>query len=418
MMKKTTTYRPFLTTALTARRWIVVATVFILALSSCERRPILHLPNDNAEIDLPVVDIDFDVYWSYDVDYSWKNEWFYGWDEYDRELFGELEYAKPERFNIRRYYTGRQANAPHMSVYGDVVNGYYYHAHFNWGFWDILTWNDIETIDGIQSLVFDEQTTLDSVFAYTNETMHPSRYNAPRFTRAFFQPEALYCDYEQAIDIDESLEGFVYDEERGAYVKNIDMMLYPVTYIYLTQVILHNNRGRVASVDGNANLSGMARTVNLNTGVAGKDPVTVHYNVRFKEDCDMKGESVDIVGGRLMSFGMCNVNGSRADAKTRNNGSNTHWSNGPYFVESNDGSLPYINDGNKHYIDVVMQFNNGIDSTFVFDVTRQVQQKYKGGVITMELNMDTVPIPSRSGGSGFDAVVKDYEDGGTHEFPI
>ena len=65
-------------------------------------------------------------------------------------------------------------------------------------------------------------------------------------------------------------------------------------------------------------------------------------------------------------------------------------------------------------MEVTMQFNNGNDSTFVFDVTDQVRRKYKGGVLTVELDMDTIPAPGRSGGSGFDAVVKDYEDGGTH----
>lgn len=28
----------------------------------------------------------------------------------------------------------------------------------------------------------------------------------------------------------------------------------------------------------------------------------------------------------------------------------------------------------------------------------------------MELDMDKVPVPDRSGGSGFDAVVEDYEE--------
>ena len=42
-----------------------------------------------------------------------------------------------------------------------------------------------------------------------------------------------------------------------------------------------------------------------------------------------------------------------------------------------------------------------MDSTLVFDVTDQVRKRYRGGVITVELNMDTVPIPTRSGGSGF-----------------
>ena len=65
-----------------------------------------------------------------------------------------------------------------------------------------------------------------------------------------------------------------------------------------------------------------------------------------------------------------------------------------------------------------MQCNNGMDSTFVFDVTDQVRERYKGGVITVELNVDDVPIPKRSGGSGFNAVVKETEDGGTWEFEM
>lgn len=77
-----------------------------------------------------------------------------------------------------------------------------------------------------------------------------------------------------------------------------------------------------------------------------------------------------------------------------------------------------MDDGQRHYMDVNMQFNNGIDSTFVFDVTDQVRKRYKGGVLTVELDADTIKIPRRKGGSGFDAVVKDFEDGGTHEFEM
>ena len=76
-----------------------------------------------------------------------------------------------------------------------------------------------------------------------------------------------------------------------------------------------------------------------------------------------------------------------------------------------------VKDEASHYLDVTMQFNNGMDSTFVFDVTDQVRRRWKGGVITVELDMDTVGVPSRSGGSAFDAVVKDFEEE-THEFGL
>lgn len=71
----------------------------------------------------------------------------------------------------------------------------------------------------------------------------------------------------------------------------------------------------------------------------------------------------------------------------------------------------------RNYLEVKMQFYNGMDSTMVFDVTDQVKERYKGGVITIHLDCDTISIPSRTGGSGFDAVVKEIEDV-TYEFDM
>jgi len=367
------------------------------ALAGCERQPELHLNYyENVVTNLPVVELRLDVFWNYNTEaeglYDWRNEWYYGWDDDDKKLFGEIGYTKPTSFQIRRYYTGSAPYTAHNSVHSDIISGYVYSAAFDWGFWDLLAWNEVTTTDGVQSLRFDEQSTLEYVTAYTGQTMSTARYQAPKYTRSFYQPEALFSAYTDGLEINKELDGFEYDPERNVWVRQLDMALYPITYIYLTQVVLHHNNGRVTGVDGNANLSGMARSVNVNTAVAGTDPVTVHYYVRFKKNCDMKGESVDIAGGRLMTFGMCNVNGSRATET--------------------------VDDGIHHYMDVNMQFNNGMDSTFVFDVTDQVRKRYKGGVLTVELDVDTVKIPTRKGGSGFDAVVKDFEDGGTHEFEM
>ena len=298
------------------KKLLVIMIALLLVFVGCKREPVLHL-YDAADVDfnLPVVDLSLEVYWdyemSYDVHYDWQAEWYYGWDAVDEEIFGELGYTKPSVFNLRRYYTGETPYAPHTSVQNDVINGTNFHGRYNWGFWDLLIWNDINTIDGVQSLIFDESTSLDYVTAYTNMTMQSSRYHAPRYTRSFYAPEPLFAAYSQGIEIDPSLKGFEYDAERNVYVRRLNMVLEPVTYIYLTQVILHNNNGRVTSVDGSSNLSGMARSVVLNTGVAGSDAITVYYNTRFKKDCHKNQELVDIVGGRLMTFGICNMNPNR-----------------------------------------------------------------------------------------------------------
>ncbi len=393
------------------RRALCVLTTLLLLMAgailpSCEREPLLHLHyDDNVTLQLPTVELELKVFWDYftnqGIPYDWQAEWFYGWDDTDREIFGELGYEEPKVFHLRRYHTGNVPFAPHTSVNADLVYGNLYSGQFDWGYWDLLAWNDIQTIDGIQSLLIYERPQLDYVTASTNQTMHHSRYQAPRYTRSFYQPEALFAGYTEAVEVNEDLEGFEFDEKLNLWIKRIEMPLQPCTYIYLTQVILHNNRGRIVGVDGTANLSGMARSVNLNTGVAGSDAITVHYNCRFKPGCLMKGENVDIAGGRLMTFGMCDINGSRVDPATK---------------EGED--VPSVDDGRHHYMDLVMTFNNGLDSTFVFDVTKQVHKRYKGGVLTVELDVDTVPIPSRSGGSGFDAVVKEFEDSVTYEFEM
>ncbi len=390
---------------LSAQAGWVFAVLF--AFTSCERQPPLHLYDAaQADFDLPIVKLELEVYWDYeigfDIKYDWKAEWCYGWDETDLDIFGEIGYTEPSVFELRRYYTGDVPHAPHNAVIANTMEGTTFQGAFDWGYWDILVWNEVQTLDGVQSLHFDEETSLDYVTAYTNQSLNTARYHAPRYTRSFYQPEPLFAAYDTAIEINRNLDGFVYDPERNVYVKKLNMLLEPITYIYLTQVILRHNNGRVTSIDGNCNLSGMARSVVLNTGTAGEDAITVYYNSRMKKDIviDKKipytvfGEKADIVGGRLMSFGLCNLAPNRITRADE------------------------INDPYPHYMDVTMQFNNGMDSTFVFDVTDQVRERYKGGVITVVLDMDTVPIPTRKGGSGFDAVVKDFEDGGTHEFEM
>ena len=361
----------------------------LLTMIGCRREPELHLYDEaDFDIDIPEIELSLDVYWDYDIQYDWRAEWYYGWDEDD----GEIGYKTPTAYQVRRYHTGYVPYAPHTSkATPEYAKGNTFHATYEWGFWDILVWNDITTIDQVQSLGFDEDTSPDYVTAYTGPTPFSSRYQAPRYTHSFWEPEPLFAAYTQAEEIQPDLKGFVYDEERKVYVKKVNLLLLPLTYISLTQVILHHNNNRVVGVDGSSNLSGMARSVVLNTGVAGEDAITVYYNVNLKYHCKKKGEDVDIIGGRLMSFGIC---GHNANNITR---------------------ADEVKDNNHHFMDVTMTFNNGTDSTFVFDVTDQVRKRYKGGVITVELDMDTIPIPTRSGGSAFNAVVEETKDGGTFE---
>lgn len=367
----------------------VIALAASMMITGCEREPVLHLHRDNhIVIDLPIVDLELDVYWSYYLDIDWKTQWYFGWDLMDSTKIG---YTTPEVFNIRRYYLGKDPKAPHTTVLKNQVTGNTFTASYEYYYYDFLVWNEVQTLDGAQFLTIDEQTTLEYVTASTSETSSAALSRSTKYPKAFNQPENLFSGFKKNVYISDKPEDYdYYDPVKKVYHKYVDMKLVPVTYIYLTQLILHNNNGRVDGVIGSADISGMARSCNLNTCTAGDDDITVHYGCQFKRNCNKNGEKVDIVGGRCITFGICNINPNNISDRSQ------------------------FTDDRKHYLGIPVVFNNGMDSTLVFDVSEQVRDRYRGGIITIELNMDTVPIPTRSGGSAFNAVVADWEDGGTH----
>ncbi len=414
------------------RRCIVAIMVaFALTITSCEREPMLHLHEEGGNVDmqLPIVDLDLNVFWNYELDYGveydWEAEWYYGDDP---KLFDVIGYTEPKEFWMRRYYTEEVYAGKHTYIpTREYVEGRTYHGNFNWGYWDLLA-QSVVTPNAQGLIAVDYEETPDSVVYFASPTMHPVRRNSgSRFTRAFNQPEELFAGYEMGEHVDRELEGFNWDEDRQAWVKMANLTLYPCTYIYLTQLILHNNRGRVAHIDGNSTITGMARSTNITTGKGGNDAISVHYNVGMKRNHpytdvrDKVSKTADIIGGRVVTFGLCNINPSRVAAPKRSrakvpNGTVVSYtaSGHPLYVKNDE---IHIDDGKKHYMDVTMNFSNGGDSTIIFDVTDQVRKRYKGGVITVELDMDTVNIPSKGGSSGFDAVVV-APDSVTYEFEM
>lgn len=385
-------------------RVLMLCLALVTLNTSCVREPPLHLHRGSIQLQWPLVEVDLDVIWDYDLiygtPYDWRSEWFYGDDP---ELFGGIGdeffgYHKPDRFELRRYYTGNVANAPHTQKQEYYIEGYHFSDYFDWGFHDLLVWNYIAPNgdDEAVSINIDERTTLDSVFAYTNRTTRtvrlPSRSES---IASHYQPEELFSAYERAIEVNPDLRGFVWDEEREVWVKKIQSTLKPLTYIYLTQIILHGNEGRIVAVDGEADITGMARSTNVNTGHTGLTPVGINYACGFKRHVDYKGEDVDIVGGRVLTFGICGLNGTTV-------------SRGPITEEK---------DPSRHYIDCTFVFNNGVEKTLAFDVTDQVRKLFKGGVLTVHVNVDEIDVPDIPGGSGFNAIVVEEEEE-HHEIPM
>lgn len=363
-------------------RHIAVTLLAVIVLCACTRTPVLHLHHDAwIYVDLPLTEIELKAVWSYEFDYDFEAEWQYGWDETDVELFGQKGYVLPTGFNLRRYYLGYFPDGKHVSTKPEYVEGNRFVGSFNFGYYDMLSWNQVETLDGVQAINIDE--TLDEVTAYTHKSM------GTKSKAVNYQPEIMFAGYDRNLFISDNPDDYEWNAELNCWHKKIDMKLQPVTYIYLVQLVIHNNRGRLSGVDGSASISGFSEGVTLNTGVTFDSPVAVTYSTRLKNKIEITetGELVDIIGGRLVTFGICNVNPTKVKTKAE---------------------LP--ENGDPNLLELGVQFYNGTDSVFVFDVTKQVRERYKGGVITVEIDMDHVVIPHKDGGSGFDAIVKDPEE--------
>lgn len=392
------------------RRLAVLITVLLMALppvifSSCEREPPLHLVMREKDIELETdkVILDLEVLWDYELTYDWKKEWWYGWDLRDDTLFGTWDIKEPTVFNIRRYFTGEDASAPHTSVLKDQVEGTRFRSKYQYGYYDILVFNDVNTIDGVQSLHLDEETSLEYITAYTNQspnhTIAPQMYSNETRTRqgySFYQPEFLFAgNYDDLHVSNDPADYDYFIEESNTWYKRVPLDLTPVTYIYLTQVILHRAARKVENVGGDGSLSGMAQSTNLYSHISSEEDISVNYQMRMKKNLTYIDpltnvpEEVDIIGGRVLTFGLTGIN--------------------PYGVTRATTSYQKIEDSKiRNFLEVNMVFPNGRDSTYLFDVTDQVKERYKGGVITIHL--DSIGIPGGKGNSMFDAIVVDPEE--------
>lgn len=395
----------------------IIPMLTLLALSllpSCEREPLLHLvdPETELEFETNKIILDLQVLWEYDITYDWESQWWYNWDERDDSLFGTWELQEPTTFNIRRYYTEEIPDAPHNEVLRDVVTGHRYQARYKYGYYDVLVWNDVNTIDGVQSLHYDEESTLEYVTAYTNQSnAHTSTpHHAPTYRPgyAFYQPEFLFSGEYDDLHVTDNPADYdsliINPDGSTTWYKFVPLLLTPVTYIYLTQVIIHHNGNKIAGVDGSGNLTGLARSVNLNSHVTSEQDISVNYPMRMKKHMTYiapqaeEAEDVDIIGGRVLTFGLTGVDPFR-------------------ITRASTSYQQVVESPIRNYLELDMLFHNGYDSTFVFDVTDQVKERYKGGVITVHIDADEIELPSNKGGSLFDAEIKDYEEE-THEFDM
>lgn len=389
------------------KKMILKATHLLLALfalcssvvtfQSCIEPP-LKLPAEEVLVDLQTNVINMDIVWSIDAD--WKNRWYYGWDKTDSLMWGPLAYPTPSSYEVRRYYLGQTPNTPHKNVEAFTINTNRFRRSYLFGYYDLLIWSNIDSEDGTQ-VVKIEESNLDEITATTTVTRGMTRLTTAvndiddnTVVGLYNQPEIFYSTYPRNIYISDDLKDYdYYDEEEKCWVKQIDCELTPLVYIYLVQVIFLNNDGRIVGTSGNAALSAFTGSTNVNTGHTHDNPAMVYFNTRFKSDMLYHLQGADIIGGKLTTYGLCDMASYLEAPDHKYNGSRK--------------DLP-------NYLMVDISFRNGKEKTYQFNVTDQCWDQAHGGIITVVIDCNELDMPeddpTEPSGSLFVPTVEDYDE--------
>lgn len=295
-----------------------------------------------------------------DYRYDWE-EWYGGtnwsenWPE-DYIPYNDLRPGKPSGLRVVNYNLGDGYNLHNISADGGVVQLYE-------GANNILLYNnDTEYIIFSRQQSGNAATTRATTRTKTRATYVGSEYANPG-EETMTPPDMLYANF---------IEGYV--PEKVQDPAPIEVTLQPLVFTYLVRYEFAEGL-QYAAISRGA-ISGMARSVTMDTGDTSKEAATLIY------DCEMTD-----FGARALitTFGI------------------------PDFPNKN---YPTKTEGRKHALNLEVLMRNGKMITFDFDVTDQVLAQPHGGVIVVKDIVIDESIGT-SGSGAFDVEVNDwgeYED--------
>ena len=168
-----------------------------------------------------------------------------------------------------------------------------------------------------------------------------------------------------------------YEAVRTSEPVDLPATLRPLVYTYLIRCEFDSGLEYVALARGA--LSGMAGSVYLQDGRTGDEPVTVLY------DCDLTAFGTEAA---VTSFGVPGFPGD-------------------HYVQRSD---------QRYGLNLEVRLHNGKIKTFEFDVTDQLAQQPRGGVITVS-GLE-ISEQEAGGGAGFDAEVEGWGEFKDIELPL
>ena len=358
--------------------FVVAAAVLV---AGCCIEPPLHLRKAVTTKVVLSTTVNVSVMWQVD----WQAHWQFAWNT---AALGPVGYTDPSTMRLHVYTHGSEGYPVSHTVHNFVGNTGMFDVFL--GTHDLLFHNnDSET------LLFYSDGELEPVHCHTRIISRGLKTSSPVYTTTqkaagltktddeiedeavTLAPDGLFTLYDPSHVITDNPDDYIYED--GKYVLKIQGELYPASYIYLFQIKLLNNDGRVIGSNGGAAITGMAEGVNVQTRESHTTTVSVPMDLYMDR-------STNMMGARLLTFGIPGCN--------------------PYDQASVDAAP-----AGKHFLVMNITYANGSWRNIRADVTDQIRALPLGGVVTLEIDVnDFPPDESAGGGSGFNALVDDWEE--------
>ena len=371
-----------------AVRYIALLAALFLA-AACRIDPPLHLRKAATTAVVMQTSVTTDLYWQV----NWQAEWDFVWKT---NLYGPIGYRLPTAMRMHVYTHGDTAEPiQHFSYNFEGMSG---QAEIFLGVHDLLFHNIRSEYN-----LFRQDSELADVNAYTRIISSGLRSSIPvmttrqktQGTRAgddgdgyagdepvAYMPDDLFSLLDKNRVITDNLDDYEYED--GRYVLKIRGDLLPASFIYLIQVKLLNNLGRVTGSSSGAALTGVASEVDLNTRETSPKTVCVPTNVMINSEADP-----DLLGMRFMTFGIPGCN--------------------PY-----DAASVAAAPAGRHFLVLNLNFATGKYKNVRIDITDLVRALPTGGVISLELDVNDFPPedvdpPIDDDDGGFKALIGDWK---------
>lgn len=359
---------------------LTVLALFLCFFSSCAdmHDPLLHMAGK--------VEIRPEVEQNVKIDMLWQTDWQSKWQvDWDTSLKGELGYTKPETFHYNYY----SAESGKLVGQRDVASE---STRLNLGYGDYKLFTYTKDYENLRVNTSDDYHIVTATTIPDNYSELPD--SLTKKLTVYEMPDEIFSMYAD-VTISDKLEDYVYVPEENIYLLRINAELEPRVFIYLLQVELLNNKGRIKS-SGIFTVSGLAKSVDLMTGQTGTESVAHQFSSVYQE-LDKQDS-----GGQASS--------KQASSPTRALSSEADALIGGRFTTF--GRPTDSDEANMCYLAV--KYKSGARVCIPFDITDQIKGLPKGGVINLQIDLDQVKVDT-GGGGGWNINVGGWDESQTEQ---